>query len=169
METLKLWQGRYFVYDDKRKKRIPRARYIIEKSLGRELNSDEVVHHINEIKTDDRIENLQLMSFSSHRSHHARKYFTEEDKKKSTIINSKSYYDKHIEQIKAYDKTPAGRARIKRWRDKNVPHIKEYERKYRKDNKEKMNQYAINYRIKNREKLRLNAKLYRESKKDVSE
>lgn len=45
---------------------------IMEKHLGRYLNKGEVVHHINEDRTDNRIENLQLMTKSEHISHHCR-------------------------------------------------------------------------------------------------
>jgi hypothetical protein len=48
----------------------PYHRYLIEQKIGRELEGNEVVHHINEDKTDDRIENLELLSNSEHRSLH---------------------------------------------------------------------------------------------------
>lgn len=41
-------------------------RVVMENYLGRKLNGDEVIHHINEIKTDNRIENLVLMKKSEH-------------------------------------------------------------------------------------------------------
>lgn len=39
---------------------------IMEEFIGRKLNSDEVVHHKNEDKLDNRIENLQLMTRGEH-------------------------------------------------------------------------------------------------------
>jgi len=47
-------------------------RKIMEEYLGRKLDKSEHVHHINRDKTDNRIENLQLMSESEHHSLHSR-------------------------------------------------------------------------------------------------
>ena len=54
------------------KTRIERAhRLVIENKIGRRLKTDEVVHHINENKLDNRIENLELMTREEHTSHHS--------------------------------------------------------------------------------------------------
>lgn len=42
----------------------------MEQHLGRPLTREEVVHHINHSKTDNRLENLELMTNSQHRAHH---------------------------------------------------------------------------------------------------
>jgi hypothetical protein len=44
---------------------------LMEKKICRKLFSNEVVHHINGIRHDNRIENLELMTRSEHARHHA--------------------------------------------------------------------------------------------------
>lgn len=51
--------------------KIARSRYIMELHLGRKLNANEVVHHLNGDGLDDRIENLRVMSRKEHSSLHS--------------------------------------------------------------------------------------------------
>ena len=49
---------------------VKEHRLVMEIKLGRYLNRDEIVHHINENPSDNRMENLQLMSRPEHVKHH---------------------------------------------------------------------------------------------------
>lgn len=45
-------------------------RLVMEKAIGRYLRPDEVVHHINHDKTDNRIENLEITDLPTHTKEH---------------------------------------------------------------------------------------------------
>jgi uncharacterized protein (DUF1330 family) len=54
-----VWIGDEKVY-------VRKQRLVMEQHLGRPLHADEDVHHINGNKTDNRIENLQVMLHAEH-------------------------------------------------------------------------------------------------------
>lgn len=72
------WQGGKFigangyVYVRHNGKYELEHRVVMEKYLGRKLREDEVVHHKNGVKTDNRLENLQLMTNSEHTKLHCK-------------------------------------------------------------------------------------------------
>lgn len=66
-------------------------RLVVERAIGRYLSSDEQVDHINQVKDDNRSENLQVLSASVH--------------------SSKTYADRRTEQERLSDELAAYRAR----------------------------------------------------------
>ncbi len=65
-------------------KLIREHRWVMEQYLGRKLKPEETIHHINGIKDDNRIENLQILSQSEHDVITFKKSFTKDGMRNCT-------------------------------------------------------------------------------------
>ncbi len=64
-------------------------RLIIEKHIGRYLKPEEIIHHKDEDRTNNNIENLQIMTNSEHISHHMKKRWKDPEYRKKMIKYNK--------------------------------------------------------------------------------
>ncbi len=60
----------YVDVDGRKRKSVLVHREIMENAIGRKLRADEVIHHKNEDPSDNRLENLEIMTPRHHAQHH---------------------------------------------------------------------------------------------------
>jgi hypothetical protein len=70
-------------------------RHLMEQKIGRKLNRNEQVHHVNENKLDNRIENLVLLENSDHQKLHGMQWKGLWSKKFDSCIECKTTEKRH--------------------------------------------------------------------------
>lgn len=72
------WLGYRFIRRPEDNKRVLEHRDVMERHLGRKLERGEHVHHKNHNRSDNRLENLEVLQASEHMKHHVNEMTSEE-------------------------------------------------------------------------------------------
>jgi hypothetical protein len=87
-----------YVTENEKRRAKKEHRHIMEQYIGRRLKPNELVHHLNEVKDDNRIENLQIKDWASHTvEHHVGKARPEYTKRTMEVISN---YREELKRLK---------------------------------------------------------------------
>lgn len=79
-------------------KKYDEHRYMMEQHLGRKLKRNEVVHHKNEDKKDNKISNFEVQLLSKHSSDHMKKFMNSPE----GIKRVKKCFAEHWKDLRRY-------------------------------------------------------------------
>ena len=68
-------------------------RFVMEQIIGRPLLPTEVVHHKNRNPLDNRPENLEIMHWSDHSSHHFSEYYANPNNREASSRTARSWWE----------------------------------------------------------------------------
>lgn len=135
--------GYVLIWSSEEQRYLREHRVIMEKYLGRKLTKFEDVHHINRIKSDNRIENLQVLTRSEHTILHEKedKKHIRKNKKNCIFPNCSETTSSKYNLCKKHYKLQW--QRLKKRLIKSLDDFT-YIRVQKEETKQKLRQYAIN-------------------------